>query len=81
MQEHPVIKILAHWPSRQAVLDDARNASADLDLFAVHRWFQRGSIPSRYWTALLDGASRRGLPVRLDDFASAHAAPGRRGAA
>jgi hypothetical protein len=72
MAQHPVEKILTLWPSRSAVLDDARAAAADLDLFAVHRWFQRRAVPSRYWVALLDGAQKRGIAVSAQDFAAAH---------
>ena len=65
--------IIDAWPSRQAVLEDARAARADLDLFAVHRWYQRSSIPSRYWAALVSGAQQRGIDVSVDDFLAAHA--------
>jgi hypothetical protein len=78
MQENPVTQILSRWPSRQAVLDDARDAAADLDMFAVHRWFQRGAVPSRYWGALIDGARRRGISVTLCDLGGAHDARSRR---
>lgn len=73
MQEHPVTKLLSNWPTRQAVHEDARAADADLEMVAVHRWFQRGSVPSRYWRALLDGAAARGLSVIAEDFVAAHA--------
>lgn len=73
MQEHPVTKLLSNWPTRQAVHEDARTADADLDMIAVHRWFQRGSIPARYWQALIDGARRRSLEIGADDFVAAHA--------
>jgi hypothetical protein len=71
---HTVTTILEQWPSRQAVLEDARAARPDLDLFAVHRWHQRGSIPSRYWAALIAGAKRRGVKIGINDLAEAHAA-------
>lgn len=60
------------------MLEDARAARADLDLFAVHRWYQRNSIPSRYWAALVDGAAKRGIKVEVSDLLNAH---DRRGAA
>jgi hypothetical protein len=71
--EHPVTKILKAWPSRQAVLTDARMVEPSLELVAVHRWFQRGSVPSRYWRALLIGAERRNIAVTVDDLMAAHA--------
>lgn len=79
MQDTPVTSIIDAWPSRQAVLEDARAARPDLDLFAVHRWYQRSSIPSRYWAALVAGAQRRGIDVSVNDLLAAHAAD--RGAA
>lgn len=69
----PVTFILEKWPSRRAVLEDARSADPDLDMVAVHRWFQRGSVPSRHWTALMAGAKRRKIGVSLADMAAAHA--------
>jgi hypothetical protein len=73
MQENPVTKILNEWPSRQAVHDDARAADDAIDIVAVHRWHQRGSIPARYWQALLAGAERRNLAVTASDLIAAHA--------
>lgn len=71
--DKPVTQILAKWPSRRAVLDDARAADPDLQMVAVHRWFKRGSVPPRHWTALMAGAKRRKLGVSLADMAFAHA--------
>ena len=76
MQVTPAQLIIDAWPSRQAVLEDARAARADLDLFAVHRWYQRSSIPSRYWAALVAGAQRRGIDVSVEDLLTAHASRG-----
>jgi hypothetical protein len=73
VSNHAVARILALWPGRADILEDARAASADLDLYAVHRWCQRGAVPSGYWRALLDGAARRGIPLTADDFVDAHA--------
>lgn len=78
MQENPVTKLLGHWPSRRDVFDDARAVYPDLDMVAVHRWFQRGRIDARYWQALIDGAAKRGKTVTAADFVAAH---GMRGAA
>jgi hypothetical protein len=76
MQEHPVTQILNLWPTRQAVLEDVRAASPEIDMVAVHRWFQRGSVPARYWRALLEGAAKRGIAATADDLAAAHAQEG-----
>jgi hypothetical protein len=73
MQEKPATKILNLWPSRQAVYQDALAADPTLDMVAVHRWHQRGSIPPRFWRALLDGAAKRNVAVTADDFVAAHA--------
>jgi hypothetical protein len=72
---HPVRSIISLWPSRSAVLHDAQKVAPDLDLVAVHRWWQRGVIPSRYWQALLIGASARGIAIDAAAFTDAHAAP------
>lgn len=72
MSEHPVIAILSLWPSRREVLNDARRADPSLDMIAVHRWFQRASVPGHYWGALLDGAQTRGFALTADDIVRAH---------
>jgi hypothetical protein len=72
MLEHPVISLLSRWPSRQAVCEDARAADPNLDPVAVHRWFQRRSVPSRYWAALMDGAARRAIALSADEIVRAH---------
>ncbi len=74
MFSHPVVSILLKWPSRQAVFDDARVADPSLQMVAVHRWFQRSSVPARFWGALLDGAVRRGFDLTSDEIVRAHAA-------
>lgn len=70
--EKPVTQLLEKWPSRRAVLEDAQAGDPDLDFVAVHRWFQRGSVPGRHWAALAAGAKRRRLGVSIHDFAFAH---------
>ena len=72
MSSHPVTTILDKWPSRRAILEDARRADPSLELIAVHRWFQRKSIPPHRWNALVTGARRRKLGVSLSDLAAAH---------
>ena len=69
----PVKTLLSKCGSRQEVLADARTVDPDLDLVAVHRWHQRGSIPPKYWLAIVSGAKRRGNAVSVDDLAKAHA--------
>lgn len=73
MTQHSVEAILSKWPSRQAVLEDARVGAPDLDLMAVHRMFQRKSIAPRHWAALAAGAARRGVPLSVEEIAAAHA--------
>lgn len=75
MNTKPVTTILGKWPSRRAVLEDARSSDPSLEMIAVHRWFQRGSVPARHWTALMAGAKRRKLGVSMQDLALAHAEP------
>lgn len=68
----PVTKLLKHWPDRQAIHTDATAADARLDLIAVHRWFQRKSIPVKYWPALIEGGRKRGFDVSAESLLSAH---------
>lgn len=70
--QHPVCEILSLWPTRRAVLDDARELEPTLDIVVVHRWFQRGSVPSKFWGVLIEGAARRSLRVHAHDFVKAH---------
>lgn len=67
--------ILALWPARRDLLADARVANPDLELVAVHRWFQRNRVPAKYHTALVAGAGRRGLDVTHAKLAEAHSQP------
>lgn len=68
-----VVEILCKWPDRQAVHEDASRADTSLNMVAVHRWFQRGNVPAKYWSALMDGAKRRGIAVTAEDIVSASA--------
>ena len=81
--ENPVVKILSMWPDRQAVYADAVAADPSLNMVAVHRWFQRGSVPAKYWSALIAGARRRSIELTADDVVTAHSSQsdGDRGAA
>ena len=68
---HQIISILSRWPSRRAVHEDALLANPELDPVAVHRWFQRGSLPPKYDVALLQGADRRGIGLHPMEIATA----------
>jgi hypothetical protein len=65
-QTHPILSILHLWPSRQMLADDL-----GLDLFVIHRWFQRKSIPPEYDLRLLDAASNRNIPLLWRDLMEA----------
>lgn len=75
MAEHSVIQILEKWNSRREVLEDVRRVDPDIEMIAVHRWYQRKSIPASRWPALIRGAKRRKIKLTLDELAEAHAAP------
>lgn len=63
---HPFHHIIDLWPSRQDMADDA-----GVDLYAVHRWYQRAAIPGKHDARLLAAAERRGLPLTWHDLANA----------
>ena len=65
--------ILHRWPTRRAVHEDALAADPSLEMVAVHRWFQRGSLPPKFDAALLAGAFRRGIGLHAQEFANARA--------
>ena len=71
--DHPIIRILNRWPSRRDVHHDARAAEPGLDIVAVHRWFQRGSVPPKFDGALLEGAERRGIGLHPMELVRARA--------
>lgn len=75
MAQHPVVQILKKWDTRKDVLEDVRRVDPDIEMIAVHRWFQRNSIPASRWPALIRGAKRRKIKLTLDELAEAHAAP------
>jgi hypothetical protein len=73
--------IIELWSSRQNLADDvsARIGRA-LNIFAVHRWYQRNRIPAEYYPAIMDAASARGLDVSLLDLIGTRAyEPGQHG--
>lgn len=65
-QKHPLIEILSRWPSRKALADDA-----GVDLYAVHRWFQRSSVKGEHDAKLLAGAAERGIPLTAEEIVMA----------
>lgn len=71
--DHPVLEILNRWPDRQAVFEDVKRDDPEIDMIAVHRWFQRCSVPPSRWRALLHGARRRGIYLIADELIEAHA--------
>lgn len=75
MKINSVNKILDLWPSRSEILNDIQIVSPDLSMIAIHRWYARSAIPSKYWSALLHGAALRGLPLTADILVSVHAQP------
>jgi hypothetical protein len=64
-------EIIKRWPSRQAMADDCSVTGSPVDLFAVHRWFQRSSIPGKHDSRLLQGAARRGFALTADELVAA----------
>jgi hypothetical protein len=72
LDQDPVIRILSRWPSRAAVFEDIKAFTPDLDMVAVHRWWQRKTIPPRHWPALVAGAERRGVRLTGEDILRAH---------
>lgn len=72
MDLHDVPSLLGKWPDRRAVWEDACALEPKLELVAVHRWFQRGSVPPRFWAVLLAGAARRGICLSADEIVRAH---------
>lgn len=65
---HPLIQILSRWPSRKALADDT-----GVDLYAVHRWFQRASVKGEHDAKLLARASERGIALTADELVRARA--------
>lgn len=64
--------ILAQWPTRRTLHEDAKTVCPAVDFVAIHRWHQRQSIPAGYWAGLVRAANVRGIDVTLDDLAEAH---------
>lgn len=76
VENHPVLGILGRWPSRQAILEDIQRNDPSIQMVAVHRWFQRKSVPPRHWAALVNGAKRRRFKLSANGLMLAHAADG-----
>lgn len=72
MEKHPVIKILKRMGGRRQIHADAKQDDPDIELIAVHRWFQRKSVPSARWAALIAGAKARGIKITTDELLEAH---------
>jgi hypothetical protein len=72
MNKITVIQILQRWPDRPAILSDVSSVDESLSLVAVHRWFQRGAIPAKYWKSLIMGADCRGFNVTATEMVVAH---------
>ena len=60
-------KIIERWPSRAALAADVGR-----QVVVVHRWYQRGSIPARYFATMLAAAEERGIPVTWRDLLETH---------
>lgn len=73
MKANTIKDLLARWPNRSAVLQDALVEHPDLELVAVHRWAQRNTIPPKYWSSLIKGASARDIGLTADELVAAHA--------
>ena len=70
----PTQQIIKRWPSRQELAGDI-----GVDLFAVHRWFQRSSIPAKHDIAILDAASRRNIPLNWRELMEARSSHSEQG--
>lgn len=68
----PVKTLLEKCGTRQEILADVQRKFPQTDLYAVHRWFQRDSVPGKYWGLIVAGAQSRGCKVDLRDMATAH---------
>lgn len=64
--------IIDLWPSRAALAEDITADDDPVTLATVHKWAQRGSIPSRYHAELLRAATDRAIPLSADDVVAAH---------
>ncbi|EXL08740.1 hypothetical protein [Aquamicrobium defluvii] len=61
--------IIKLWPTRAALAGDIRVSPQ-----AITNMLKRGSIPSQYWSAMVEGASERGINgVTLNALAKAAA--------
>ena len=66
--------VLALWPSRAEVAADC-----GVSYGVVKQWWRRESVPPEYWTALIDGARKRGIKgLNSDMLAGLAASSGRK---
>jgi hypothetical protein len=73
MKNHITAKqIILKWPSRKVLAEDVSSITGrPLDIFAVHRWHQRNSIPAQYDAALIASACERDIDLSLVDLMGA----------
>ncbi|WP_198135701.1 hypothetical protein [Sagittula stellata] len=72
MRDLSPINILSRWPDRASIHADVLTVDQKIQMVAVHRWFSRNSIPSKFWLALVEGAAKRGFKVTPEELAGAH---------
>lgn len=72
MSTNRVVTMLTKWPDRRALWEDVRRTEPDLALVAVHRWYKRGSVPPKYWAAILSAAEARGITLTAEEIVRAH---------
>ncbi|MDC0657072.1 hypothetical protein N6L27_03585 [Leisingera sp. SS27] len=73
-KKHLTQAIIDKWPNRKALLDDVNESlspSDQIEIVAIHRWHQRGSIDGKYDLAILAGASKRNIPLSWHDLMAA----------
>ncbi len=69
--------IIAMWPSRADLAEDAHTPEDPVTVSAVHKWVQRNGIPSRYHAPILRGAERRNIRLTAAALIGAHERPRR----
>ena len=72
MRYTSVKQIIDLWPSRAALAGAIRSSEGAVPLDRVHKWAQTGSIPARYWAALISSARAQGFVLTADDLVAVH---------
>jgi hypothetical protein len=72
----PFKSIVARFPDREAIANDL-----GVKEITVRQWGNRNSIPSSYWTKLVELAPKHGVDLSLDELASIAATPSKADAA